>query len=160
MSAALDWSTGVDPEWDPEALLPAIAAALVGEFGDRFRVLGPMWLRSDPAGLLWLAGPLSVLVVAVPSSLLRFVVTVVVAVGVGLALAWQTALRCHKQRSDLFVATLANEVASVVAVELPPLIVEELSMGHFRPGVEHLILHAANQQAAALRRSNDQRRWL
>ena len=157
MSAAAAWS--LDPEWDPQVLVPAVASALVLEFDDRFRALGPVWLRTDPAGLLWIAAPLSVLVVASPSPLLRVIVAATVAVGVGLALRWQAALEAHQQRCGAFVDALAHQVASVLVSEVPPLIVEEIAMGQYRPGIEQPILHAAAKEAEGLRRIN-QGGWL
>ncbi len=153
MSAAAVWPSGADPEWDPHTWMPLVATSLVAEFGDQFRALGPVWLRTDPRRLLWLTAPFSVLVVAAPSGLLRAVVALTVAAGVGLALQWQAAVEAHQHRCETFVDTLANHVASVLVAELPLLIVEEISMGQYRDGIEKPILHAATRSAEALRRA-------
>jgi len=156
MSAAAIWPSGVDPEWDPQALLPSVAESLAIEFGEQFRSMGPVWLRSDPRRWLWLSAPLAVLIVAAPSPLLRVLVALTVAFGVGLALQWQAALEAHQHRSEAFVDTLASRVATVVVVELPQLIVEEISMGQFRLSLERQILHVAAKQAEKIRRTTVQ----
>ena len=152
MTAAQIWP-GEGPVWDPQALVPAVDESLAGRYGAEFRALGPVWLRSDPARWLWLGGPLAVLIAAAPSPLLRVLVAVTAAVGVGLGLKWQSALEAHRHRCDAFVDTLAGEVATVLVVELPALIVEEISMGQYRPTIDRAILTTAARQADKIRRS-------
>ena len=126
----------------------AVVEALVERFGDRFCALGPWWVRSEPQRWLWIGSPLAILVLAAPSPLLRITAAVAVAVGVGLHLQWQNALAVQRRHSDAFVTTLATDVAAQLEVELPPMLVEEIASGHFRPGIDQVILHAATKANA------------
>lgn len=107
------WVTEQTAEPSPSAVVDA------ERFGDRFRALGPWWVRGEPQRWLWIGSPLAILVLAAPSPLLRVTAAIAVAVGVGLHLQWQNVLALQRRHSDAFVTALASDVAALLQVELP-----------------------------------------
>lgn len=135
------------PEWGSSLAAPGLAVALAAEFHVEFRGLGPLWLRADPSGWLWMFAPLSVLVVSSPASLLRVAVALLVAVGVGVALRWQSVVSFHQHLCERFVDGLALRVAAVMVQQLPHHLVEEASKGWFRDELRGPILQTARKHA-------------
>jgi len=152
MSAAVDWDAEVDPPILCDGKLLEVADSLGSGFGAELRLLGPVWLRVDLTQRLWLVAPVSVVAVAAPASVLRFVIAVLVAGGVAVQLRWPLILAAHRKRSQMFAERLAANVAAELLSELSPH-VEDIRAGQIRPELRTLVLDVATIEADHLRRS-------